>query len=296
VEAARKYHRIVQAGLQSRSIAHKRRVVELLREGAIGRVYRAKGLCFKRRTSIGKAPDGPVPAGVDYDQWLGPAPQRPFNPNRFHYNWHWFWDYGNGDIGNQGVHEMDICRWGLHLSGLPRKVYSSGGKFVYDDDQETPNTQTALFDYGNLEVIFEVRGLTTNGEGSIAFDGANTIGNVFYGSEGFICVDSEGYQVYRGEKRELVDSGKPAEARIWDTQPHVNNFLNAVRSRRREDLNCDIEEGHLSAALCHLANASYRLGRSLKVDAAAENCGADQEANALLTRAYRAPYTVPDPV
>jgi predicted dehydrogenase len=297
VEAARKYKRIVQAGMQSRSIAHKKRAMEKLREGAVGRLYMARGLCFKRRLSIGKSPDGPVPPGVNYDMWLGPAPQRPFNPNRFHYNWHWFWDYGNGDIGNQGVHEVDICRWGLNQASLPRKVYSHGGKYVYNDDQETPNTQQAVFDYGNsLEMVFEVRGLNSNSEGSVSYDGGNTIGNIFYGSEGYLCVDSRGYQIYRGDKRELVEEMKAQEPKIWDPQPHFNNFLACVRSRNRAELAADIEEGHLSAALCHLANISYRVSRSLKFDPVKETFLNDVEANPLLTRNYRAPYVIPDQV
>ncbi|MBI5085988.1 MAG: Gfo/Idh/MocA family oxidoreductase [Acidobacteria bacterium] len=295
VEAARKYNRIVQAGMQSRSTPHKIEAVGLLREGVIGKLYMAKGLCHKRRKSIGRSPDGPVPPGVDYDMWLGPAPMRPFNPNRFHYNWHWFWDTGNGDIGNQGVHELDICRWGLGVSGLPKKVWSSGGKFIYDDDQETPNTQTALLDYGQAQIEFEVRGLIANGEGSVEWDGQNTIGNIFYGSEGYLCLDAYGYHIYKGEKRELVRQHK-VTGKVWDTQPHFDNFIAAVRSRKQGDLNCDILEGHLSAGLCHLANASYRLGRSLKVEPAKENFGADAEANAMLTRKYRAPYLIPDPV
>lgn len=295
VEAARAHKRIVQVGMQSRSTPHKIEAVRMLREGAIGRVYMAKGLCYKRRKSIGHSPDGPVPAGVNYDMWLGPAPQRPFNPNRFHYNWHWFWDYGNGDIGNQGVHEMDIARWGLNLQGLPQKVYSHGGKFVYQDDQETPNTQTAIFDYGNVELQFEVRGLHSNSEGSVQFDGANTIGNIFYGSDGFMCVDSTGYQLYLGEKRELAKEHK-VSGTIWDTQPHFDNFIAAVRSRKVEDLTCDIEEGHLSAALCHLANISYRTRQSLRFDSNKETFTGSDAANKLLTREYRAPYTIPDPV
>ena len=148
VEAARKTKRMVQVGSQSRSAAHVIRAMQLLREGAIGKVYLAKGLCFKRRKSIGKTPVEPVPAGVDWDKFLGPAPMRPFTKNRFAYNWHWFWDTGNGDLGNQGVHQMDVCRWGLGEVKLPRSVVSTGGKYIYDDDQETPNTQMATFDYG----------------------------------------------------------------------------------------------------------------------------------------------------
>src|SRR5690349_1731348 len=211
VEAARKYNRMVQAGMQSRTIAHKIQAIQLLRDGAIGKVYLAKGLCFKRRKSIGHSPDGPVPAGVDYNTWLGPAPMRPFNPNRFHYNWHWFWDTGNGDIGNQGVHEMDIARWGLGKTTLPKRVIATGGKFVYDDDQETPNTELATFEYDDVQIVFEVRGLLTNGEGGIDFDGGNYIGNIFYGSDGYMSIDNHRYQIFKGEDRKLVDEGKYTE-------------------------------------------------------------------------------------
>jgi hypothetical protein len=172
-------------------------------------------------------------------------------------------------------------------------VFCSGGKFVYDDDQETPNTQTATFDYGDCQLVFEVRGLLTGGECSIAFDGSNYIGNLFFGSEGFMSVDLNGFQVYKGEKRELVDKMDFAEPRKWDTAPLVANFLDAVRSRRQADLTADIEEGHVSAALCHLANASYRTGRVLDFDAATETFGGDGEANAYLSREYRKPFEVP---
>ena len=296
VEAARKYNRIVQTGMQSRSIEHKKRAIALLREGVIGDLYMAKGLCFKRRRSIGKADDSPAPGAVDYDLWRGPAPMRAFNSNRFHYNWHWFWDTGNGDIGNQGVHEMDVARWGLGKTSHPKRVFCSGGKFLYDDDQETPNTQTATFDYGDCQLVFEVRGLLTGGECSIAFDGSNYIGNLFFGSEGFMSVDLNGFQVYKGEKRELVDKMEFTEPRKWDTAPLVTNFLDAVRSRRQADLTADIEQGHLSAALCHLANASYRTGRVLNFDPATETFGGDGEANAYLSREYRKPFEVPQTV
>jgi predicted dehydrogenase len=237
-----------------------------------------------------------VPPGVAYDLWLGPAKLRAFNENRFHYNWHWFWDTGNGDIGNQGVHELDIARWGLGKKGLPSKVVCTGGKFVYDDDQETPNTQLATFDYGDSQLVFEVRGLLTGGESSIAYDGSNFIGNLFYGSEGFMSIDLKGYQIYLGEKRELAQSMTATEPKLWDTAPHMANFLKAVKSRQQSDLTCDIEEGHYSAALCHLANISYRTGRKLDFDSKNENFGSDYEANLLLSRDYRAPYTVPEKV
>jgi GFO/IDH/MocA oxidoreductase family protein len=175
-------------------------------------------------------------------------------------------------------------------------VVSTGGKFVYDDDQETPNTQIAVFEYDDSQLVFEVRGLLTGGESSIYWDGHNYIGNLFYGSEGFLAIDVNGYQIYKGEKRELVEQAKYSEPEAWDTRPHMQNFLDAVRSRNYQDLHADIEEGHLSAALCHLANTSYRLGRKLHFDPARENFGGDREANALLAPKYRPPYVVPEKV
>jgi predicted dehydrogenase len=296
VQAARKYNRVVQVGMQGRSIEHKRRAIELLHAGAIGKVYLAKGLCYKRRLSIGKKPDGPVPPGVDYDLWLGPARQRAFNPNRFHYNWHWFWETGNGDIGNQGPHQMDLARLGLGKAGVPRHVFSSGGKFLYDDDQETPNTQMAIFDYEDCRIVFEVRGLLTGGEGGIASDGSNFIGNLFFGSEGVMALDIRGYRIYMGEKRELAQEGRSIEPKPDDPARHAANFLDAVRSRRWRDLAADVEEGHISAAMCHLANVSYRVGRPLSFDPAEESVLNDAEAQALLSRNYRRPYAVPDQV
>ncbi|MGE5646486.1 MAG: Gfo/Idh/MocA family protein [Acidobacteriota bacterium] len=296
VEAARKYNRIVQCGTQARSIDHYRRAIDLVHQGRIGKVYMAKGLCYKRRKSIGRKPDGPVPEGVNFDLWLGPAARRPFNPNRFHYNWHWFWDTGNGDIGNQGVHELDIARWGLNKPGLPEKVFSTGGKFVYDDDQQTPNTQIATFQYDDCQIVFEVRGILTGGEGNMAREGTNYIGVIFLGSEGYLTVDCTGYQVYLGEKRELAERVAHTEAEEWATAPHAQNFLDAVRSRRREDLHADIEQGHLSAALCHMANASYRVGRSLRFDSRTETFGADAEANRYVKDEYRRPFEVPEKV
>jgi predicted dehydrogenase len=294
VEAARKYNRMVQCGMQARSLEHYRRAIELVHHNAIGKVYMAKGLCYKRRLSIGRKPDGPVPAGVDYDLWTGPAAKLPFNPNRFHYNWHWFWNTGNGDIANQGVHEMDIGRWGLNRNTPPAKVTSMGGKFIYDDDQETPNTQLAAFNYGDSEQVFEVRGLITGTEGNMMLEEEkHYIGVIFLGSEGYLTVDSNGFQVFMGEKRERVQHVQHVEEEVWSTRPHAENFLKAVRSRNRNDLNCDILEGHISATLCHLANTSYRVGRTLTFDAQTETFGSDSEANRFLSRAYRAPFNVP---
>ena len=290
VEVARHTGRIVQVGMQSRSLPHKIQAMKLLQEGAIGSVYMAKGLCFKRRKSIGHAADGPLPAGLNWDMFLGPAPMRPYNPLRYKYNWHWFWDTGNGDIGNQGVHEMDIARWGMGDVAWPKTVVADGGKYVYTDDQETPNTQLAIFDYGGREIVFEVRGLLTGGEGGLERRGGNFVGDLFYGSDGWMAVDGAGFQVYKGEKSELTMNVKKEPGP--DTSPHMQNFLAACRSRNYKDLHADVAVGVQSAGLCHLANASYRSGRKLNVDATGHFVR-DEEANKLLTRPkYRAPYIV----
>ena len=298
VEAARKYKRIVQIGQQSRSTPHKIEAVRRLREGAIGELYMAKGLCYKRRKSIGVRSTSAVPPGVDYDIWLGPAQPREFRENRFHYKWHWHWAFGNGDIGNQGIHQMDVIRWGMGKDYLPAEVFSAGGHYVYDDQQETPNTQQALFHYGDSQLAFEVRGLHTGGEcGLLEKTGsrANTIGTLFFGSNGYMVVGGNGYWTYLGEKR----SPGPYKEKTGgdETKLHFANFLKAVQSRRVSDLNCDVLEGHLSAALCHMANISYRTGgRSLKFDAANERFVGDAGANDLLKRDYREPWVVPQEV
>jgi len=292
VEAARKLGRIVQHGTQCRSNPGIKEAIQKLRDGVIGDVYMARGLCYKWRNTIGKKKEEPVPPGVHYDLWLGPAPERPFTRNRFHYNWHWHWDYGNGDIGNQGVHQMDIARWGLGV-GLPTKVQAAGARYMFDDDQETPNTLVATFEYPAEKesqrkmLVFEVRHWITNpeGEGKEPCD----VGVLFYGSEGYMTIPTYGsYYTFLGKKREPGPKGSGG-----GDQFHFSNFIAAVRSRKREELNAEIEEGHLSAALCHLANVSYRTGRTIQFDPKTETCGNDGEANKLLTRQYRAPFVVP---
>lgn len=289
VEAARKYERIVQHGSQSRSRAAVQEAVQKLREGVIGQVYMAKGLCYKWRNTIGRTPEEPVPPGVHYDLWLGPAPKRAFTRNRFHYNWHWHWDYGNGDIGNQGVHQMDIARWGLGV-GLPPKIQCSGGHFMFDDDQETPNVQLATFEYPDQEklLVFEVRHWITNHEAGIGSGSGNEVGVLFFGSDGYLVIDG-GYRTYLGKEREPGPSGE-------EGGDHFANFTAAVRSRKREELNAEIEEGHLSSALCHLANIAYRTGRRLEFDPERERFRNHPEADSLLTRRYREPFVVPDSV
>ncbi len=284
VEAARKYGRVVQTGSQCRSHKGIRDAVDFLRSGGIGRVYMAKGLCYKRRDSIGHQDDGPIPEGVDYDLWAGPAEKRSFNANRFHYNWHWFWNTGNGDLGNQGVHQMDIARWGLGKSQFPRAVHSSGGRFGEQDDGETPNTQLVALEFEDALLQFEVRGLPTNSEA-----GAH-VGVLFHGSDGYLAITSyTDWQSYLGPK----DRKGPGGSGGGD---HFANFIKAVRARDPKVLNADIEEGHLSAAYCHLGNIAYRLGRKLQIDPSTESFAHDTEADSLLSRSYRRPFVVPSKV
>jgi len=297
VKAAEKYNRIVQHGTNSRSGVAVREAVQKMREGVIGEVYMARGLCFKWRDSIGHKPEGPVPAGVDYNLWTGPAPLHAFTPNRFHYNWHWFWDYGNGDIGNQGIHEMDIARWGLGVK-YPTRVSAMGGHFMFDDDQQTPNTMVANFEFdegGKKKIlVFEVRHWMTNHEAGIGEGGkkkdSNTVGNTFYGSKGYLAIDGYGqYKTWLGKDQE------PGPART-EGGNNWANFIEAVRSRKQSDLNAPIEEGYMSTVLVHLANISYRLGRTLEFDAQNLSCKGDPEATRMFTRQYRAPFVVPEKV
>ena len=280
VEAAAKYGRIVQAGTQNRSSAGVAEAVAFLRSGKLGNIYLARGLCFKPRGSIGIKPDAPVPAGVDYNLWLGPAPERPFNPNRFHYEWHWNWDYGNGDLGNQGIHQMDVARWGLGKQTLPTHVQSSGGRYGYKDDGQTPNTQVSTYRWDDCMLEFEVRGLPTNAEREIK------VGNLFFGTEGYLAINGDRWSTYMGQKEEPGPSGKGGG-------DHFGNFVDAVKARKPELLHAPVVEGHLSSALCHLGNISYRLGRALAVDPATETLGKDAEANAMLSRDYRSPFSMP---
>ena len=295
VAAARKYNRMVQQGSQIRSSAAVQEAIQKMRDGEFGDIYMARGLCFKWRATIGHTPEEPVPAGVNYDLWTGPSPMHPFTKNRFHYNWHWFWDTGNGDIGNQGIHEMDIARWGLGVK-YPTKATAIGGKFMFDDDQETPNTLNAAFEFnegGKRRMLeFEVRHWISNHEADINEGprSPNTIGNVFYGSKGYLAVDS--YMSYKSWMGREQTPGPTRRA----GGDHYLNFVEAVRSRKRETLNAEIEEGAMSTILVHLANISYRVGRTVEFDPATFSIKGDREANQLVSRNYRAPYVVPEKV
>ncbi|HLK63607.1 MAG TPA: Gfo/Idh/MocA family oxidoreductase [Bryobacteraceae bacterium] len=330
VAAARKYDRMVQQGSQIRSSLAVQEAVQKMREGLIGDVYLSRGLCFKWRDTIGRTPVSPVPPGVDYDLWTGPAPKHEFSLNRFHYNWHWFWDYGNGDLGNQGIHEMDVARWGLGVK-YPTKVSAIGGHFMFDDDQETPNTLNCAFEFnedGKHKMLeFEVRHWMSNGEATVgpnvraasataaarpprpagaapassddsaAENGgarrgfsSDSIGNIFYGSKGFLAVDS-----YSSYKSWLGKEQAPGPERR-EGGDHYLNFIEAVRSRKRDHLNAEIEEGASSTILVHLANISYRVGRTLHFDSKTMSVTGDAEANKLFTKVYRKPFVVPEKV
>ena len=304
IEAARKYKTRVQVGFQNRSIVNVMEAIDFMHKGGIGEIYMARGLCFKPRDSFGIANDSEAPASLHYDQWLGPAAQRPYNEKKGHYNWHWFWETGNGDTGNQGPHQFDIARWGLQKNEHPVSIYSTGGIFGIDPKecaQETPNTQTSVVKYADGKILeFETRGRYSNGESGLGI----SIGNIFYGTNGYLEIDGETWKAYRQREKEPFAGSKKAEDRqkeltshvATNGAPHWINFLDAIRAEDDKKLHCDILEGHLSSSIPLLSNISYRLGRQLKFDGAKEKFVNDAEADDMLTRKYRKPYVVPQNV
>jgi predicted dehydrogenase len=308
IEAARKYNVRVQVGFQGRSYKNIIDAIKFIHDGNIGEVYMARGLCFKPRDSFGIAKDSDPPANLHYDIWLGPAPYRKYNEKRSHYNWHWYWDTGNGDSGNQGVHEFDFARWGLNKNEHPVSVYSTGGIYGINHDecsQETPNTQSSLFKYNDGTMLeFETRGRYFNREGGLPIG----IGNIFYGTEGYLELqawEKRGgeWQAFRHREKEPFASSKTTEGEQIsptllgpDSTNHFSNFIDAIRAEKDELLHADINEGFYSSALPHLANISYRLGRELKFMGDYEKFANDPEADTLLTRVYRKPYVVPEDV
>ncbi|MFO7935094.1 MAG: Gfo/Idh/MocA family oxidoreductase [Bacteroidales bacterium] len=307
VEAARKYGRVVQVGFQNRSISNVMQAMAFLHDGGIGEVYMARGTCFKPRDSFGIAPDSEPPSNLDYDMWLGPASSQPYNEKKVHYNWHWHWNTGNGDTGNQGPHQFDIARWGLGKKVHPVKVQSVGGLFGISPrecSQETPNTHSSLYEYSDGKILeFETRGRYTNSE---SFAGIR-IGNLFYGTEGWLELNGSNWKAYRQREEEpFAGSGMEAESaavggdQTFRAAPgsggHYANFIDAVRACDPSVLNCDILEGHMSSVLPHLGNIAYRVGESLEFNGEFEKFIDNQEANMLLSRNYRHPYIVPEMV
>lgn len=274
IEAGARHTRIIQVGTQRRSAPHFLAAAELIRGGKLGRVPFARACIAGNRPSIGTVKDTAVPKGVDYDLWLGPAPQRPFNQNRFHYKWHWNWDYGTGEIGNNGIHGLDLVRMLLNLDA-PTRISAGGGKLFYEDDQQTPDTHVAVFDFPSTTVVWEHRIWSRTG-----FDGQG-FSVVLYGERGTMICDGRGFRV--------IDGIEAAEKHADFERPHLRNFIDCVKQPRRP--NADIEEGHKSTRLCHLGNIALRLGRTLRFDAKTETCTGDKEANQMLRRTYRKPFT-----
>jgi predicted dehydrogenase len=346
VEAARRYKCMVQHGTQQRSSASRAAEIAAVQSGKYGKLLVSKGYCCKPRWSIGTKPAGQPPKTLDFDVWLGPAAPQPYHANLVHYNWHWFWDFGNGDIGNQGVHEMDVARWAIKGATLPSKVWSLGGRFAYDDQGQTPNTELGVMEFGDVLLVFEVCGLVKDKEhaNGIPFN----VQNEFYTTEGRIAHERvpEGGRKPSRAMFYPKNGGDPEpvkgpEVKVSPGGPFAS-WLHALRSRRVEDLNADVEVGHYSAALCHLPNISYRLGEKVPFDKKTGRLGDNREvvqsfenlrqnlkavgvkldeteyvlgkvltldakeerftgegaaeANALLTRAYRKPFAMPERV
>ncbi len=332
VKAARVHNRIVQAGTQCRSSSGIQEGIEFLRQGNLGKILRARGFCYKRRPSIGKV-DGPqpIPPSIDYDLWCGPAPKGPLMRKHLHYDWHWVWPTGNGDLGNQGIHQMDLCRWILGEPELSPRILSVGGRLGYIDDGTTPNTLIVFHDYERAPLIFEVRGLPT-AAGSREMDR-------YHGIDIGAIADCEGGSMLIGDYRsaKIVDREGKEIKKFEGSSSHFANFIGAVRSRRQADLKAEVLEGHLSSALCHTGNISYRLGKThspeeirdtvrslpdlaealgrmeqhlgannidlhtspatlgvlLKMDPKSERFKGNRHANQLLTSEYRKPFVVP---
>ncbi len=328
VQVARKYGRICQAGTQHRSNGAAAAAVQYMREGKLGQVNLARAIVYRQRGSIGPAGNYPVPASVDYNLWAGPAPMAEVTRRQFHYDWHWFWDFGNGELGNNGIHAVDLVRWGLGVTGLGRAVMSYGGRVGYEDAGQTPNTQITIHDFDDKTVVQEIRGLKSP---AYHIPGAA----IFHGSEGIIGIG------FDAGSTALFDlDGKVVRRFDGQITDHFDNFLQAVRSRKPDELRADILEGHVSSALCHVANISHRLGSPissteivrelesrkthedlieafqrvrqhlaaddvdidkspltlgawLTVDSEREAFVDNPEANALLTREYRKPFVVP---
>lgn len=282
LEVARKSGKCIQQGTQSRSGEGIVEAIQFLRAGKLGKVRLAKAINHQFREPIGRTPVSEPPPGVNYDMWLGPAPKHPFTKNRWHYNWHWFWDYGTGDLGNDGIHQVDVARWGLGVT-LPHTISGPGGQLFYDDDHETPDTQLVTYMYDDCYLVYEMRLWT-----DYKLEGHDN-GVVFYGDKGKLEIGRQGCVVtYIDEEPQKIGGGADREA-------HMRNFIDCVKNDTPEKLNAPMSEGVLSAVLCHLGNIATRTGLQLKFDA--DNwqfIGVDSAAaNRLLSREYRKGYELP---
>jgi predicted dehydrogenase len=283
-DAARKYNRVMQVGTQRRSAEHFASAMDYVASGKLGKICLIKAWTCQVRNTIGRPADGTPPGSVDYDMWLGPAPKRPFNPNRFHYNWRFFWDYGNSEIGNQGVHVLDATIWGIQrMRGiencLPKRISSTAGIYWLDDAKEVPDMQMVNYDYGDFILNWELRSF-----GRQRPLEQTPYGAAFYGSEAALILGGSSWTVYPKD-------GGVGETVKGPAEEHEKNFLACVKSRKRP--NADVEIGRLSTTLCHLGNISHHLRRDIRFDPKTETFANDKEANAYLTKQYRAPYTLP---
>jgi predicted dehydrogenase len=273
IAAARKYNRVVQVGTQRRSMPAIMEAVKVLRSGELGRVLFARGWYNNSRPSIGRGKPASPPSWLDFDLWQGPAPERPYRDNLVHYNWHWFWHWGTGELGNNGIHALDVCRWGLGVD-YPLRVSANGGKYFYDDDQETPDTHVVTFDFGDKGITWEGRNWHRRG-----FEGT-MFGMEFYTEQATLVIDGGGYQVLDAKGKQTA-----GESGGESLQPHLMNFLACLRSGERP--HADIEEGHKSTLLCHLGNIAYRTGHTLQLDPSGGHILNDPDAEKLWGREYR---------
>lgn len=302
VEAARKYDRVVQVGTQGRSSSTSQEAIKLLHDGIIGDIYMGRVIVFGFRENIGRVKDSPIPEGVHWDLFLGPAPYRPFNENRFHYKWHWFWDTSTTEFGNNGTHGADLIRCAMRKRVHPVKIQCMGGFFAWDSDQEIPNIQLGTFEYDDGKIIqVDVRSIYNNSE-------AKMKGGCFvYGSKGWMHISHTAYKTFLGKDNEpgpsvsvkdpQIPKDKKALQEFKGTDgPHIANFTNCMRSRKWQDLNADILEGYLSSTMMLLGNIAYLTGRTLTFNGRAEQFVDDDEANSYLTRRYRPPYVLPEKI
>ncbi|TWU64610.1 Gfo/Idh/MocA family protein [Crateriforma conspicua] len=306
IEAARKYERMVQVGTQCRTSEKIRDGIAKLNEGVIGRVYSARAIAFKFRAG-GKHQYSAPPAHLNWDLWVGPAPQSDYDQLAIG-RWRYMREYGNGQIGDQGVHQLDIVRWGLGLDTHPSRMQCmTVSNFRPTSDEDTGGQQVMACTYAgkdegrDMMVQFETRDGYTNDEAGMGttypfVDHKNVVGVIFLGTEGYMVIpDYSSYHTFLGPKREPGPSDSVPGAPMMDAD-HVKNWLDVIRSRKYTDLFADIAEGHLSASICHLANASSDVGRTLTFDADSEMFEGDSEANRLLTREYRSPYVLPESI
>ena len=272
IEAAQRHKRLVQHGTQQRSSESRANEIAAVQSGKYGKLLVSKGYCCKPRWSIGYKDTAAPPADLAFDLWLGPAQQQPYHPNLVHYNWHWFWDFGNGDIGNQGVHEVDVARWAIKGATLPTKVWSLGGRFAYEDQGQTPNTQMAVYEFGDVLLVFEVRGLVDKDkdkghDSPFKFK----VLNEYYTDQGMIT-NGKFYPRGGGEPQPLEKFDvKVTPGGAW------GSFIHAVRNQDAAYLNAPAEHGHYSSGLCHLANISYRLGKSVPFSNQTKALGENRE-------------------